>query len=214
MAFLVPALGMHETYKSAILKKRAKQLGIKPKGAERTFWQATKFFLRSTLTRPLHMAVVEPVVAAFTVYIALNFGMLYAFFAAFPYVFQKAYGFGIRSTGLTFLGLGVGSIVGCLVIMLFARMVFKRQVQHSKRVGNSGKVDPEKRLYLAMIGAICLPLGLFLFGWTARRDVHWISPVIAEGLFGCGNLLIFMAATLYMMDFYGPLYGKKTPALV
>ena len=161
IAGLAPALAMQETYKSAILKRRAKQLGIPPKGPQRTMWEATKFFLRSTLTRPIRMAFVEPVVAALTIYIALNFAMLYAFFAAFPYVFERAYGFGIQSTGLTFLGLGVGCLVGCAIVIVFSKLVFKRQVQASKERGEDGKVKPEARLYLAMIGGICLPLGLF-----------------------------------------------------
>lgn len=206
---LTPALGMKETYKSAILKKRAKARGIPPKGPQRTPLQAVKFFLGSTLTRPVHMALVEPVVGLFTLYIAVNFAMLYGFFAAFPYVFQTVYGFGIRSTGLTFLGLGVGCVVGCVIIIVFSKLVFKPQVQRSKEMGNGGKVDPEARLYLGMIGSICLPVSLFWFGWSAQAGVHWICPVIAEGFFGCGNLLIFMAATLYLMDFYGPLYGAS-----
>ena len=108
---LTPALGMKETYKPVLLRRRAKARGMQVKTSGRTPLQSAKFFLRSTLTRPIHMAVVEPVVALFTLYIAINFSMLYAFFAAFPYVFATVYGFGIRSTGLTFLGLGVGCAV-------------------------------------------------------------------------------------------------------
>lgn len=29
-------------------------------------------------------------------------------------------------------------------------------------------------------GTICLPIGLFLTGWTARADVHWIVPDIVS----------------------------------
>ena len=206
---LGPALGMKETYKSAILKKRAEERGIKPKGSQRTALQSAKFFLRSTLTRPVTMAFVEPVVSLFTVYIAVNFGTLYAFFAAFPYVFSKVYGFGIRSTGLTFLGLGVGCLVACCIIIAFSKLVFRPQVQKSIAAGKGGKVQPEARLYPAMIGSICLPISLFWFAWSAQAGVHWIAPVVAEGVFGCGNMLIFMSATLYLMDFYGPLYGAS-----
>lgn len=132
-----------------------------------------------------------------------------AFFAAFPYVFAKAYGFGIGPTGLTFLGLGIGSLVACGIMILFSRFVFRRHTARSREQGRGGKVDPEKRLYLAMIGSICLPISLFWFGWSVHARVHWICPVVAEGVFACGNLLIFMAATLYMIDTYGPLYGAS-----
>jgi len=50
---------------------------------------------------------------------------------------------------------------------------------------------------------------LFWFGWTAESRVHWISPVIAEAFFACGNLLIFTCASLYLTDCYGALYGAS-----
>lgn len=65
------------------------------------------------------------------------------------------------------------------------------------------KPAPEHRLYLAMLGSLCLPISLFWFGWAVDARVHWICPVIAEGLFGCRDLLIFMAASQYMVYFYG-----------
>ncbi|KAK5113682.1 hypothetical protein LTR62_003309 [Meristemomyces frigidus] len=209
VAGLLPTVGMKETYKAAILKKRAKSLGLPTRTTDRTALQSCAFFLRSTVTRPIRMAATEPVVGAFTAYIALNFAMLYGFFTAFPWVFAEAYGFGIKSIGLTFLGLGVACLVGCGLVILFSKLIFKRQVARSHKEGRGGKVPPESRLYLAMIGGLCLPISLFWFAWTARPGIHWISPVIAEGFFGCGNLLVFMSATMYLMDFYGPLYGAS-----
>lgn len=50
---------------------------------------------------------------------------------------------------------------------------------------------------------------MFWFGWTARPDIHWISPVIAEGFFSCGNLLIFVCTGLYFTDCYGSLYSAS-----
>ncbi|KAK4503365.1 hypothetical protein PRZ48_004280 [Zasmidium cellare] len=208
-ACLTPALFMKETYKSAILRSRAKKRGLKYPTPERTALQSAKFFLKSTLTRPVHMCAVEPVVLLFTLYIAINFGMLYGFFAAFPYVFEKVYGFGLGQIGLTFLGIGVGCLVGCLFIILFFRLFYIPKVVRARKAGNGQTVPPETRLWIAMIGSIMLPISLFWFGWTAENDVHWMAPVAAEGVFACGNLMIFMAAVLYLMDFYGPLYGAS-----
>lgn len=154
------------------------------------------------------MFCVEPVVASFTSYVAINFGMLYSFFAAFPYVFETQYSFNLGQVGLTFLGLGVGVVIGCALIIVLARTVYQRQ----KAKASDGKVPPEARLYIAMIGSILLPVSLFWFAWTAEYRVHWIALVAAEAFFGCGNLLVFMAAVLYLMDFYGPLFGASAMA--
>jgi DHA1 family multidrug resistance protein-like MFS transporter len=39
---------------------------------------------------------------------------------------------------------------------------------------------PETRLELAIVAAFFIPISLFIFGWTARVDVHWfvVSPLL------------------------------------
>jgi MFS family permease len=176
----IPILGMNETYKSAILRKRAKARGLPPPGQQRTPWEALTFFARSTLTRPVHMAFVEPVVGFLTAYIAIDFAILYAFFAAFPYIFSEVYGFDIHTTGLAYLGNGAGCIVGCVIIMLFAKIVYQRQLRHSKAAGNGGHVAPEARLYIGMLGSVMLPISLFWFGKTSTTIQ---TDVSADGFF-------------------------------
>jgi len=73
-------------------------------------------------------------------------------------------------------------------------------------------VAPEKRLYAAMLGSVGLPMGLFWFAWTARKDVHWISPILATIPFAWGNLCVFTSVALYLVDVYGPLTGASAMA--
>lgn len=202
----VITLCMKETYKKTILQQRAKALDIPgPPVPDRTLWQTVRFFAVKTITRPLHMLFTEPIVALYDLYVGFNFGLLNAFFAAYSWVFETVYGFGIRQTGLTYLGQAVGSFVGFGILLFTYRVYWTRQAQLAK----PSKMAPEKRLVVAMVGAPMLPLSLFWFGWTARSDIHWISPVIAEGFFACGNLLVFTCASLYLTDCYGALYGAS-----
>ena len=39
-------------------------------------------------------------------------------------------------------------------------------------------------------------------GWTARRDVHWIVPVLSGIPYGLGVELTFMSMTNYLTDVY------------
>jgi multidrug resistance protein len=206
VAFLTPAFGMQETYKAKILSRRAKRLSIALPENSKPLLESIKFFLRVQLTRPVHMGLTEPIVGLFTIYIAMNFAMLYSFFTVFEEIMRDVYGFGLDQSGLTFLGLGVGCLVGCATIIILNKTLVKKQIQRSKENGQGGKVNPESRLYIAMVGSIFIPISLFWFAWTARSNVHWICPVIAEAFFGCGNLFIFMAATLYLTDTYGARY--------
>lgn len=169
------------------------------------------------------MLFTEPIAGLFSLYISFNFAVQYSFFVAFPTVFEDAYGFNLGSQGLTFLGLGVGILIAIILIIINSKYIYdplalRWKKQHSDTHGESttksaaSTPPPEYRLFTAFPGSILIPIGLFVFAWTARSSVHWIVPVIAEALFGIGQVLDFMSCTMYLMDTYGPLYGASAMA--
>ena len=68
---------------------------------------------------------------------------------------------------------------------------------------------PEPRLYPSMLGSLILPAGLFFFAWTARFSIHWMVPIVAQGITILGSILAYVGANMYMVDTYGPLYGAS-----
>lgn len=150
------------------------------------------------------MYLTEPVVFAFSTYVAFIFGIQYLFFTAFPRVFATAYGFNLGAQGLSFIGLGFGTVAATATVIFINKTIYL-----PKRARAGGKLAPEHRLYPLFIGGVCIPVALFFFGWTARPSVHWIAPIIAEGLYTFGNYLVFQGVTMYIMEFYGPLYGAS-----
>ncbi|KAH3910299.1 hypothetical protein HBH56_149830 [Parastagonospora nodorum] len=218
---IAPAPFYWESYKPVLLRKRAKKRGrpVPRSPTEGMSWhKVLSTYVSKTLTRPMHMLLTEPIIAAFNAYSAFNFGLLYAFFAAFPYVFKTQYGFNSLSTGLTFLGLGAGVIIAAIAILTFSKGYYKPRVHEAvvheepKPSFATSRIAPEKRLPLAMVGGPCITIGLFLFGWPAAYQVHWIVPTIAEAFFGIGNMLIFMSCMMYITDTYGPLYSASAMA--
>ncbi|KAG9195408.1 hypothetical protein G6011_00529 [Alternaria panax] len=218
---IAPAPFFRESYKPVLLRQRAKErnLPLPPSPSEgMSLPKIVGTYASKTLSRPMHMLLTEPIVATFNTYSAFNFGLLYAFFAAFPYVFETEYSFDSVSTGLTFLGLGVGVIVATICIVLFSKLYYLPRVRKAiveKKPAPAfatSRLAPEKRLPLAFVGGPILTVGLFLFGWSAAYRVHWIVPTIAEAFFGMGNMLIFMACMMYMTDTYGPLYSASAMA--
>ncbi|CAN9180815.1 unnamed protein product [Alternaria alternata] len=218
---IAPAPFFRESYKPVLLRRRAKKRNLPlPRSPTEgmSLPKVVSTYATKTLTRPMHMLLTEPIVATFNTYSAFNFGLLYAFFAAFPYVFETEYGFDSISTGLTFLGLGVGVIVATVCIVSFSKLFYLPRVRKAvaeKRPAPAfatSRLAPEKRLPLAFAGGPILTIGLFLFGWSAAYRVHWIVPTIAEAFFGMGNMLIFMACMMYITDTYGPLYSASAMA--
>lgn len=220
ISFFIPAPFMRETYKRAILDKRAKERGVRGPSALIDHGVSTEkasYMLRTVMLRPMHMYLTEPVCTAFITWVAFNVALLYAFFSAFQTVYQTYYGFDLVQVGLTFLGVAVGVMMGLVLIILFDRYQYQPQLRQYSVDGKSAgtttsKIAPEHRLPIAMLGGPLITGGLFLFGWSAYNRVHWIAPVIGEALFGCGIYLIFMAATQYVLDVYGPLYGGSAQA--
>ncbi|KAI9742191.1 MAG: hypothetical protein M1818_004091 [Claussenomyces sp. TS43310] len=206
-------LPMHETYKPVILRRRRAKLGLpdppSPFASRGARW---RFLLTVTLFRPVHMLCVEPIVGLLSVYIAFNFGVLFSFFAAFPYVFGSVYHFDSEQSGLVFLAIGVGCVLAVPTALLCDRFLYQKHVRLSHANGKEGLVAPEHRLYLAMLGSFGLPIGLFWFAWTARSDISWASPVVAAIPFAWGNLSIFISASMYLVDTYQALNGASAVA--
>lgn len=139
------------------------------------------------------MLFTELFVALISLYGAFLFGLLFFFFLAFPIVFGRVYGFNLGTRGLSFIGIGVGTVVGNIgFIPLF--LWFRKKPAFN---------DVMKAfLGPSMIGAVVLPISLFWFGWTARPDVHWIVPVIAGFPFGCSMMLLFLGTCVYLSAMY------------
>jgi len=139
------------------------------------------------------MIFLEPIVFFFSLYIAFAFAVLFAFFAAFPIVFEGTYHFNTGVAGLPFLGIGTGVLLAAVMAILIDKKVYWKKLAEHTAAGTL-PVPPEERLYASMIGSFGLPISLFWFAWTARSDVHWISPVLAGVAFGWGNFSIFVSS--------------------
>jgi len=208
------SLFMKETYKKTILQKRAKRFGLPPPPSPIPAGQpilALKFVLTVTLVRPVSMLFTEPIVGFMSLYTAYTFSVLFAFFAAFPYIFEGVYGFSVSQVGLSFLAVGLGVVLSGLTNILCDRIFY--QPQHRRAI-SEGRLfaAPEHRLYCAMLGSIGIPIGLFWVAWTARPGVHWASPIVAAVPFAWGNLSVFTAAALYLVDVYGHMNGASAMA--
>lgn len=55
-----------------------------------------------------------------------------------------------------------------------------------------GDASPEVRLEGLIPAAVCIPIGLFWYGWSAEKQIHWIMPIIGTGWVGLGLIGIFV----------------------
>jgi DHA1 family multidrug resistance protein-like MFS transporter len=157
------------------------------------------------LIRPITLNFKEPIVLLLNLYIALIYGLLYIWFESFPIVFLGIYGFDLGQEGLAFLGILVGAII---VIPPFFYYLYKVV---EPQFNENGELQPEKRLPPAFVGAFCIPVCLFWFGWSSRASIHWIMPIIGSSFFSFGTFLLFNSVLNYLPDAY-PEYAASVLA--
>jgi hypothetical protein len=156
----------------------------------------TAELLRKTLSRPWVLLFKEPIVLLSAVYVALVYGTLYMFFAAFPIVFEQVRGWNPGVGGLSFLGIMVGMIIG--IICTIPANLHYTKVQSQR----GGYAPPETRLIMCMPGALAIPISQFWFAWTNYTSIHWIICIIGTAPFGMGVILIYMGCMNYLIDSY------------
>lgn len=202
----VASVFMQETLESRILYLREKKRGSKVEHQSGD----TRLLVRKlakAFTVPLHMMLIEPLVALLSIYTGFAFAMMFSFFGSYNYVFQSVYHFNQKSIGLAFLGILVGFIFAVVTFGVFDATLYAKASAKA-----DGKPAPEHRLYSAMLGSVLLPVGLFWFAWAPGRNVHWIIPVLAGVPFGWGSLTIFISATTYLVDVYQAANGASAVA--
>jgi len=148
------------------------------------------------LVRPFTLNFTEPMVFLLNLYIALIYGLLYIWFESFVVVFVDIYHFGLGEEGLAYVGILVGAFVVIPPFFTYLYLVLEPQFDED------GQVQPEKRLPPCFVGAFCIPICLFWFGWSSRPDVFWIVPIIGSAWFSIGAFLLFNSILNYLPDAY------------
>lgn len=68
--------------------------------------------------------MLDPMALLLDLWSALLLGILYLTFQAFPIIFGEGHHFAPEFVGLSFIGLGVGMLIGLAIQPLFNRYVF------------------------------------------------------------------------------------------
>ncbi|KFA55326.1 hypothetical protein S40293_08926 [Stachybotrys chartarum IBT 40293] len=153
--------------------------------------------IRRGIVRPAKLLFLTPIGLVLALHLAVVYGYIYLMFSSVTQVFNRQYGISGSLSGLIFLGLGIGSLIGVLV----TSVVTDRAIKTSTAGGKA--LVPEVRLQLTPIGGLFLPAGLFMYGWSAEYHVHWIVPILGMTVMGVGNVIMFMSICLYLIDCFG-----------
>ncbi|KAJ5107333.1 hypothetical protein N7456_004008 [Penicillium angulare] len=160
------------------------------------------------MTTPMRLLFRSAIVAIIATYIAIVYGCLYLLFTTVTDVFQNTYHWGIGISGLSYLGMGTGFVIGQILFGLVSDKVI---VRLTKR--NNGVFEPEMRLPLCIGYAAFIPISFFWYGWSVNAPTHWIVPIIGLFPFGFGMVGIFATLQTYVIDSY-PRYAASGIAAI
>ncbi|KAL2054076.1 hypothetical protein ABVK25_005615 [Lepraria finkii] len=193
---------LRETYPPKLLHAKAKKLRKETGNTalhtefehpERSFGNTMK----RSLVRPFILLGTQPIVQALAIYMACIYGLIYLVLSTFPGLWETQYGESVSVGGLNYISLGVGFFLCTQTCGPMNDRIYRHL---KKRNNNTGR--PEFRIPLMVPGSLLIPIGLFIYGWTAQYKTHWIGPNIGAAVFAAGVIIVFQCIQTYLVDSY------------
>ncbi|KAI0040027.1 MFS general substrate transporter [Auriscalpium vulgare] len=148
--------------------------------------------------KPFQLVLFDRMALLIDLWNSLLSGILFLTFQAFPIVFGEGHGFNRQMTGLTFLGIGFGMLIG-LTTTPYGNMRFRAYEK------DHGPPPPEYRLKQGQLGGVLVAISLFCVAFTTYPHVHWIVPIVASIPFGTGIYCSFVSSFTYLVVAYRPI---------
>lgn len=197
--WLVMFFFMPETSAGTILLRRAQRLrkltGDVNLKSQSEIDQGSKTFSQiagEQLWKPIEICIKDPAVLFTNIYTSCIYGVYYSFFEVFPLVYVGIYGFNLGELGLPFLTIIIGCVIGLSVYVGYNWFYLEPDIKaHGLRA-------QEHRLVPALFAVTLLPAGMFWFGWTAEKSIHWIVCSIGLTMFPIGAFILFQCIFMYL----------------
>lgn len=188
-----------ETHAATILSRKAKQLTKTTGRPHHTEYEGPdttlSFRLKIGLSRPFRLFVTQPIIQIMSIFLALNFGILYLVLTTFADVWINLYHESVLISGLNYIGLVVGYTIASQVGGRVTDRVWKHLQQK-----HGGSTAPEYRVPLMIPSIILIPAGLFWYGWAVEKHQLWPVVDVGIGVFGCGIILGTQSMQAYVLD--------------
>lgn len=197
--FLLLFFCLPETSTPNILLRRARRLRVLT-GNQKLRSQSeidqseltVKEVANDALWKPIQILVQDPAILFAAVYTSLVYGIYYSFFEVFPLVYIGLYHFNYGQMGLTFLSIAIGTTLAFITYFSYLYFILEPNIKAN------GFGPPEQRLVSALYASFLLPIGLFLFGWTANGHIHYIVSVVGIGIYAFGVFVVLQCIFLYV----------------
>ncbi|KAF7912563.1 uncharacterized protein EAF01_001584 [Botrytis porri] len=193
-----------ETHGPTILRHKAKELR-RSTGNARYYTgdealgngRSVSWVLMRSFSRPIRSLLFHPITLVQACLSALDSGITYITLSTYSDIWTVEYHESISKSGLHYLAMCPGEIVGAQIGGPLLDLVFRRMKQRT-----NGVEMPEFRVPIIIPSFILIPIGILVSGWAAQKHAPWI--VVDLGAFGLCFGMQISGQTLqaYVIDSY------------
>lgn len=200
-AFLIALLFLPETYLPMLLDYKAAHLrrlsgsdNYVTENADSSFPQQLKHVLRTSV----RITIAEPAVISLGGFLVLLYVILFTFLSGFDYIFKRRYNLSTLEEGACFASIALGATAVSLCAPALHAWT-RRHADYDPRAS----VQPEFRLWPAMLTSPLLPISLFWLGWTDYARISIYSGLAACFCIGIVLNAMYVSSYEYIIDSYG-----------
>jgi MFS transporter, DHA1 family, multidrug resistance protein len=175
--------------RAARLRKRKEDDRFKS-AAELTQMSAATV-VKNAIIKPFEIGSKDPAIRFVSLYGSLIYAIYYSFFEAFPLTYVGIYGMSLQQVCQVFLCVVIGCVAFGFAYFLYLYFSFIPQCRKQT-------MSQESRLRAALPTAFLAPIGLFLYGWTARGSIHWIASACGVVIYAGTSFVLFQCIICYV----------------
>ncbi|KAI8975401.1 major facilitator superfamily domain-containing protein [Mycotypha africana] len=138
---------------------------------------------------------------AFVCFVAIEigfcFGTMFTLETLIPDLYYIHYGFDSWQTGLSFIGAGIGNVLGSVISGKLSDYLL---IRASRKRGGISKAEDRLTLNAWPGGFFLIPLGVLLFGWSIMAKFSVWPAIIGFSILCFGMSQVYTAGSAYLVD--------------
>uniref|UniRef100_A0A093UZN0 Putative transporter n=1 Tax=Talaromyces marneffei PM1 TaxID=1077442 RepID=A0A093UZN0_TALMA len=165
--------------------------------------------IRFVTTMCFRILFTEPIVTCLGLFNGYIYGLLFLYLYGVFDVFVVNNRLSVIAANLTYLNFVAGVVIMFLIFVPIQTSLYKRD-----RLEHNGIARPEARFLLSLITVWGFPISLLWFAFTSSGNVSYWSPVIAGGVLGVADPLLWLSILNYITDSYPNVAGSAIAAFL
>lgn len=184
---------IRESYTPVLLRRKALAEGGNVPTAK-----AERVRIAQHLLRPVRILMERPIIWLNALTATLSFAVYTLMLSTYASLWIEKYGQSEFVSSLHYMSIAIGATI---CGQLGGRIMDCSYRYLIKRTGSKGV--PEFRIPYMVPGMIIMPAGLFWYGWSAERTLHWMMVDVGVIIFTLGSFIVNQATIAYMIEEFG-----------